>query len=295
MKSRRQFLWQGSLAATALIASKPFDGFAKCSNFLQSNIGFGNTVTILHTANLNNTTNALSSKNFVGLGGFKNTSKIISKIKRGSANTLLLDSGNIYSKNSNLDEHQQLLEMIKQSGYDAVALGKHELIDEREEALNKFGLPVLKNTKTPFTIVKKGNIRIGIISATRKNTLFEGDVLGAINNLANSLSVTHGCNLIVCLSTLGYKNSSKIDDVNLAASSEHIDIIMGNEDRLFMKTPNVAQNKNKEEVIINHVGRAGVVLGNFQIAFDEEGNKKSIVFDNLMIGTENNRWKKLTA
>jgi 5'-nucleotidase len=295
MKSRRQFIWQGSLAATAFLAAKPIEGIAKSTNLFKAKIGFGNTLTILQTANINNTTNALNSNNFVGLGGFKNTSRLISKIKSDAANTLLLDCGNIFSKNIEQEEHQPLLKMVQQSGYDALALGKHELMHERIESMNQFGLPLLQDTETPYTIVKKGNLRIGLITAAAKNNLFATNVIESINDMAKKLSVVHECNLVVCLSTLGYKNSNKIDDVHLASSSEYIDLILGNEDNLFMKTPEIAQNKNKNEVIINHVGRAGVVLGNFQINFDEEGLKKSVVFDNLMVGTENNRWKKLTA
>ncbi len=290
MKSRRQFIWQGSLAATALLVAKPFEGIAKCSNFFQTNIGFGNKLTLLHTANINNITNALTKNKFVGLGGFANTSKAISQIKSSAANTLLLDSGNVYSKNSKSDEHQQLLGMMKQSGYDALAMGKHELMDERMETLQQFGLPILHNTKKPYTIIKKGNIRVGIITANAKNNVFDGDIFGSINDLAKGLSDTHGCNLVVCLSSLGYKNNSNIDDVNLAASSEYIDIILGNEAELFMKKPHVAQNKNKHEVVINHVGNAGVVLGNLEISFDENGKKKSISFDNLLVGAPNYRW-----
>jgi 5'-nucleotidase len=294
MKSRRQFIWEGSLAATAFLVAKPFEGIANGSSFLNKKIARGSTINILHTANIHNISQALTRSRFAGLGGFTNTAKVISIVKNSTKNTLLLDSGNFHTSTSSQNcSHDLLLQQIKQSGYDAMLLGANEMKDERMNNLKLHNLPILDTDENPFHIVQKGNIRVGIIAASNKDSILGNNTIAHINELAEQLSVTHKCNLIVCLSSLGYKNNSNADDVSLAAASEHIDVILGNEKELFMKKPLVAQNKNKHEVVINHVGNAGVVLGNMEITFDEEGKKKSVRFDNLLVGTTNNRWGSL--
>ena len=282
MKSRRQFIRTGSLAATVLLATKPFQGLAKYSSFVKSIANNGTHLTILHTANIQAVLHASN-----GLGGFKNTAKTIEAVKDVSHNALLLDTGNFLS--GNVSDHQELFPLLKRAGYDAMLPSKNDL---KHEATNE--LPVLDNLQ-PYHIIQKGKIRIGIIAATTGNQLFTSSTIGAINALAASLKSTHQCNLVICLSDLGYKNTNNVDDVTLATSSEHIDVIIGNEPELCMKTPTIKQNINKHEVIINHIGKAGVVLGRMDFAFDENNQKKEVVFDNLMIGTPGNRWKKTTA
>ncbi len=291
MKSRRQFILQGSLAATALLVAKPFEGIANGTSFLNKQIAKGSTINILHTANIHNIAHALTWSRFSGLGGFTNTTKVISSIKNDTKNTLLLDSGNFYaSTSSDRNNHDVLLKHIKQSGYDAMLLGDHEMEEERMIDLKNHKIPILHSEENPIHILQKGNIRVGIIAANQKQSILATHTIAQINALAEQLSLVHKCNLIVCLSSLGYKNNSNVDDVTLAANSEYIDVILGNEKELFMKKPLVAQNKNKHEVVINHVGNAGVVLGNMEISFDEDGKKKSVSFDNLLVGTTNNRW-----
>lgn len=280
MKSRRQFIRTGSLAATVLLATKPFQGLAKYSSFVKSIANNGTHLTILHTANIQAVLHASN-----GLGGYKNTAKTIAAVQDISQNALLLDSGNFISAISgNESDHQELFPLLKKAGYDAMLPGK---IDLKHEAINE--LPVFDTVQKPYHIIQKGKIKIGIIAAT------SGKTLASINSMAASLKSTQLCNLIICLSDLGYKNKNNVDDVTLATTSEHIDVIIGNEPELCMKTPTIKQNINKHEVIINHIGKAGVVLGRMDFAFDENNQKKEVVFDNLMIGTPGNRWKKTTA
>lgn len=280
MKSRRQFIRTGSLAATVLLAAKPFQGLAKYSSFVKGISSNGSHLTILHTANIQA---ALHASN--GLGGYTNTAKTIAAVKDVSPNALLLDSGNFISGNET--KNGELFPLLKKAGYDAMLPGKNDL---KQEAADE--LPILDTNHQSYHIIQKGKIRIGIIAATLNNTLFTGSAIPSINAIAATLKSTHQCNLVICLSDLGYKNTNHVDDVTLATSSEHIDVIIGNEPELCMKTPIIKQNIHKHEVIINHIGKAGIVLGRMDFAFDENNQKKEVVFDNLMIGTPGNRWKK---
>ncbi len=287
MKSRRQFIRQGSLAATALLAIKPFEGIAQYNNFLKSPFSSGNHLTILHTSHINGQLIPVSdSSTFAGLGGFKQTAKLIDAIKSVSTNTLLLDNGNFIAANQTGNSFVSMVDLIKNAGYDLMIPGNNEQVAMQSAAelngpLSK--LPNLDHSKQPYQVLQKGNVRIGIIAPDQS--------IQTINRFASRLHHLENCQLIIAMSSLGFDAHSSNDQL-LAAESEYIDIIIGNDANRFMKTPVVAQNKNKKEVVINHIGKSGIVLGRIDIAFDENGNKKEVVFDNLMIGTTKNRWKK---
>ena len=89
------------------------------------------------------------------------------------------------------------------------------------------------------------------------------------------------CNLVVCLSQLGFKSQGSFDDLSLAASSTHIDIIAGVHRSNYCKRPYISHNKNKEEVIINYAGADGLAFHTIEIGFDKSGSKYHTKFTKI--------------
>ena len=78
------------------------------------------------------------------------------------------------------------------------------------------------------------------------------------------------CDLIICLSHLGYRyknNSTKISDVKLAAQTKDIDLIIGGHTHTFLPEPTVIKNKAGKTVLINQVGKYGLQLGKIDFYF----------------------------
>lgn len=123
-----------------------------------------------------------------------------------------------------------------------------------------------------YKIIYKGNIKTGIITATSQSALPD------INSLAAYLKKEKNCNLVVCLSQLGYKTTTGLNDLELAAQSTHLDIIIGGHATDFCKSPVTALNKNKEEVIINHAATEGLAMRKIEIGFDNKGRKHQLAF-----------------
>lgn len=124
-----------------------------------------------------------------------------------------------------------------------------------------------------YKIVYKGNIKTGIITADSKKPSAE-----KINALAIYLKKEKDCHLVVCLSQLGYKSKTGLDDLSLAAASTHLDVIIGGHVTNFCKSPMTTLNKNKEEVIINHAGTNGLAFRKIEIGFDNRGRKNQLAF-----------------
>jgi hypothetical protein len=130
------------------------------------------------------------------------------------------------------------------------------------------------STSVDHKIIYKGNIKIGIISACAG----ESNLVEKINTLSGWLKKEKGCQLVACMSDLGYKQKEGMDDVRLAESSADLDIIIGGHAENFSKHPVTTLNKHKEEVIINHAAGNELALRKIEIEFSETGKKKHVAF-----------------
>ena len=78
---------------------------------------------------------------------------------------------------------------------------------------------------------------------------------------------TQDCNLIICLSHLGYQyeDPNKPSDILLAQKVAGIDLILGGHTHTFMDAPTKIKQPNGKEVCIHQVGWAGVRLGVIEV------------------------------
>ncbi len=127
-----------------------------------------------------------------------------------------------------------------------------------------------------YKIIRKGNIKTGIISANKE----DGDVVQKVNTLSAWLKKEKGCTVVVCLSQLGYKNKNSADDITLAAKSMNVDLIIGGDTKNFHRHPVILLNSNNEEVIIHSAANPDAAIGKIDIGFNKLGLKNNISFAN---------------
>jgi len=265
MNTRRNFLLKGGLAATALASANPIKSLAN-SNTPFSLLGTSNKIAVLHTQYLNGNSSAIQS-----------TANVVNKINTNNGYSLLFSTGNeLHNTELNgLDIHAALPASTNTSTSRIATIASNGFSNET----------TFESTNQTYKIIYKGDVKIGIIGAVNdeNNTLSSRNTIEEVNTVARHLKVNQHCNLVVCLSNLGYSNKSKIDDQTLAGESHHIDLIIGNHNSETQKIlPNVLLNKNKAEVLMNYTGNNEVVLGNIEIEFDSNRNKKNIAFANVI-------------
>ena len=96
------------------------------------------------------------------------------------------------------------------------------------------------------------------------------------NKIATQLKQEMDCDLVICLSHLGYKyEDKKVSDIVLAQSTKNIDLILGGHTHTFFDKPEEFRNIDGEKVVVNQVGWAGIYLG--QIDFYFEKKKKGLL------------------
>jgi len=294
--NRRKFLMQSGAAAGLLALSQfPFEAFAK---------GDIKRITILHTNDQHSRIEPfeMDGGKYQGQGGFANRAAVISKIRSEEKNVLLLDSGDIWQGTPYFNMYKGSLEfkLMSEMRYDASTLGNHDF-DLGMEGFAKqlplanfpflcanydFKNTPLKDKTQPYKIFKVDGIKVGVFGlgielqglvpkSLYGETVYE-DPIATANKIATQLRNDYKCDLVICLSHLGYKYpNKKVSDIDLALSSKNIDLILGAHTHTFLPLPEEHKNADGKKVIINQVGWAGILLGRLDFYFEPQ--KKGVI------------------
>ncbi len=236
-----------------------------------------------------------------GMGGVASRSALISKIRSEEENVLLLDAGDIFQGTPyfNFYGGELELKMMSMMGYDAAIMGNHDFdngVDGFSRQLPHANFPILNanydfsdtilNGKTrPYKIFKKDGLKIGVFGLGIEltglvnkqqygNTLYLDPIKKALQ-MEKFLKLDQHCDIIICLSHLGYKyDSRKVSDLVLGKSTNYIDLIIGGHTHTFLQQPDSIRNLKGTETLINQVGFAGINLGRIDFIFKRKNNQK---------------------
>ncbi|WP_090973237.1 bifunctional metallophosphatase/5'-nucleotidase [Parapedobacter composti] len=296
--NRRHFLKQaGAVAAWSAVSSVPFAASASAGDQV--------VLTILHTNDVHSRIEPFpmdGSRN-QGLGGVARRAALVRRIRSEQRNVLLLDAGDTVQGTPyfNLFGGKVELELMSKMGYDACTLGNHEFdngLDGLAQMLGYATFPfltanydfsdtLLKGKTRDYAIFRKQGIRIGVfglgieldglVDPVRCRGVRYLDPIATANELAAQLRHDLRCDLIVCLSHLGYQyQSDKISDRVLAANTRNVDLIIGGHTHTFMPEPESIRNLDGRETIVNQVGFGGIYLGRLDYVFERQSGKKAL-------------------
>lgn len=253
---------------------------------------------ILHTNDTHSRIEPLpeTDKTSPGKSGVVRRAKLIDQIRKENKNVLLFDAGDFLQGTPyfNLFKGEVEVKAMNLMGYDAATLGNHEFdygLEILEKVVREANFPIvssnydfsqtaLKNLIKPFIILKKDGVRIGVIGINIQPRgliaagNYEGmkflDPVKTANEMAELLTTKYKCDMIVCLSHLGYNA-----DLNLAESTRGIDLIVGGHSHTYMKEPAIRKNLDNKEVTIFQTNGRGVYVGRLDIELKKvKGNKR---------------------
>ena len=261
-------------------------------------------ITILHTNDVHSHIEPFSKDHseFPNRGGFERRSTILNSIRSKNPNTLLLDAGDIFQGTPYFNFYNGELEFKLMSllKYDAVTIGNHDF-DNGITGLNEqmpnasfdflisnydFKNTVLDGKTSDYKIYTRSGIKIGVFGLgieleglVTKELYRETKYLDPIHiaqDVAKKLKNEEKCDLIICLSHLGYKYDNlpnRVCDYNLAKKTKDIDLIIGGHTHTFMNEPIILKNQISKDVLVNQVGCFGLFLGQIDFYFDQNNQK----------------------
>lgn len=309
--NRKEFLRTVG-GGTLALSLAPNLVFAGQKSILDKNAAY--KLTVLHTNDQHSRIEPFDSSysRNPNQGGFARRATLIQQIRSQEKNVLLLDAGDIFQGTPYFNFYGGELEfkLMSMMGYDAATMGNHDF----DNGLEGF-LKALPNAKFPFItsnydfsntildgktekykIFKKDGIKVGLFGVgieldglVGKKQYQETKYLNPVEiaqHYADFLRKEKGCDLVICLSHIGYDyrdDADKISDKKLAAQTDNIDLILGGHTHTFLPEPQSFTNKSGKNVLVNQVGWAGLLLGRIDFYFDKNKSLQNISWNNQVI------------
>lgn len=304
---RRSFLkTTGIAAAYGILGGAEWGSFFSKPDLTQ--------LTLLHTNDLHSRIHPFSEDagERAGLGGITRLSAVVKNIRSSVDHSLLLDCGDVLQGTPyfNLFDGKLEFQLMSKMGYDAGTIGNHEFdagIEMLAKNFDYLNFPIissnydfsdtpLKGKVLPYQIQNKGGIKVGIFGLGIElfglvpeqlfgNTVYKDPILVS-QEVSTFLKNEANCDLVICLSHLGYEyESSKVSDRVIAAESENIDVILGGHTHTFLEGAVTIANKKGEAVLINQAGRSGKMLGRIDLLFEKNKKGKCVSCINIPIGS----------
>ena len=303
MINRRSFI-QKSALATGLLSIPSVDLMANSQT---------KKISILHTNDQHSRIEHFefsSDPQYSNKGGFLRRATLIDEIRKQENHVLLLDAGDIFQGTPYFNFYGGELELrlMSKMGYDLSTLGNHEF-DNGLEGLKKqlsnanfdfvnanydFSNTILEGHFKPSKIFRKNGLKIGVFglgvdlaNLVPKDSYKETKYLNPIE-IAQDISrdlKNQKCDLIICLSHLGYqfRDQEIVSDLKLARQTKDIDLIIGGHTHTFLDSPVEVKNSENQSVIINQVGWAGLYLGRIDIYYNPWTKEKKYTAHTLGI------------
>lgn len=258
-------------------------------------------ITILHTNDVHSHIDAFPSSHseFPNMGGLARRATLVDSLRKENPHTLLLDAGDIFQGTPYFNFYGgelefKLMSMLK---YDAATIGNHDFDNgigglyaqipnanfKLISANYDFSNTVMDGHCKPYEVYIKDGIKIGVygigieLSGLVNKKMYKEtaylDPFEIALDTERLLKEEEKCDLIICLSHLGYQyTSDKPDDLKLAAKSKYTNLIIGGHTHTFLKKPTVIKNSVQENILVNQVGCFGINLGKIDFYFDSKKN-----------------------
>ena len=260
-------------------------------------------ITILHTNDVHSRIEPfpMDGGRNAGMGGFARRATLVEQIRQQEKNVLLLDAGDMWQGTPYFNFFGGSLEykLMSEMKYDAATIGNHDFdagLDGILKQLPLASFPLISanydfsNTILNGKVIKnkvfeKQGIRIGVYGLgvelkglvpdnLYKETIYNDPLKTALEQ-EKYLAEEQKCDLVICLSHLGYKyKENKVSDQILASTVKHTDLIIGGHTHTFMPEPERVTNSANKETLIFQVGWAGINLGRVDFVLNKKTRKK---------------------
>ncbi len=226
--------------------------------------------------------------------GFVRRATFLKEMRKQHPDMLLFDSGD-FSQGSpyyNIFKGDVEVSMMNEMGYDAGTIGNHEFdfgLDNmaRLFRMAKFSIvcanygvegTVLEGLVKPYVILHRDGLKIGVFGLSPKleglvqQKNYEGlvykDPIRCANKVAALLKEQKHCDVVICLSHLGWKGRES-DEV-LISATKNIDVVLGGHSHSYFETPIYYKNLDGVDVPLQQMGKNGRFVGEIVLEFQKD-------------------------
>ncbi len=231
-----------------------------------------------------------------GRGGFLRRVAMIKEERTKNPDLLLIDSGD-FSQGSpfyTMFKGDVEVGLMNLMGYDAVTIGNHEFDFGLENMARIFKMakfPVVcanydftgtcvEGLVKPYVIIKRNGLKIGLFGLSPQ---LEGlvdlskckgvtylDPIEVGNRVAAELKHDKKCDVVICVSHLGWLRPDEMGDQKLLASSKDIDLVLGGHSHSYFKDLRYVNNADGKAVPVDQNGKNAMYVGKLTLSFDKK-------------------------
>lgn len=231
-----------------------------------------------------------------GRGGFLRRVAMIKEERAKNPDLLLIDSGD-FSQGSpfyTMFKGDVEVGLMNLMGYDAVTIGNHEFDFGLENMARIFKMakfPVVcanydftgtcvEGLVKPYVIIKRNGLKIGLfglspqleglvdLSKCKGVTYLDPVEVG--NRVAAELKHDKKCDVVICVSHLGWLRPDEMGDQKLLASSKDIDLVLGGHSHSYFKDLRYVNNADGKAVPVDQNGKNAMYVGKLTLSFDKK-------------------------
>lgn len=236
----------------------------------------------------------LADTMLAGRGGFLRRAAMIDQMRKEDKELLLLDSGD-FSQGSpyyTMFKGDVETELMNIMGYDAATIGNHEFdfgLDNMARLFKKVNFPivcanydftgtVVEGLVKPYVVIKRKGVKIGIFGLSPK---LEGlvmastcagvkylDPIKTANDIADKLKNEEKCDVVICLSHLGWDEAG-LNDMEMMAKTRNIDLVLGGHSHSYFQQLNYVRNLDGKEIPNDQNGKHGIFVGKITLTLEK--------------------------
>lgn len=254
---------------------------------------------ILHTSDTHSRIEPIdlhAADPYAGAGGVVRRATFLKDFRTKNPDVLLFDCGDISQGTPyyNFFRGEVEVRMMNLMGYDAMTIGNHEFdfgLDNMARLFRMAHFPVvcanydltgtvLEGLVKPYVVLERGDMKIGVfgvspkmeglVQADKCEGIVYNDPIVAAQEVTDLLRTKEGCDVVICLSHLGFRLKNEVCDEKLAAATRGIDVILGGHSHTFMEKPAFCLNAEGKSIPVLHTGRSGIFVGELDLTLTKE-------------------------
>lgn len=229
---------------------------------------------------------ALADTTIAGRGGYLRRIAMIKEQRQQTPDLLLFDSGDFSQGSSYYTMFKGDVEvgLMNQMNYDAATIGNHEFDFGLDNMIRLFKLakfPIvcsnydfkdteLKDIVKPYITLKRKGVKIGVfalcprmkglVSTKNYEPLEFIDPAEAARKYIDILRRQEKCDLVICLSHMGWAESEYTDEMVLR-QIEGCDLVLGGHTHTYMPQLEYAPDKTGKRIPVDQNGKHGAFVG----------------------------------
>lgn len=256
----------------------------------------GKQLVILHTNDTHSCifplNKHLADTMLAGRGGFIRRAEMVRRERDKHPDLLLFDSGDFSQGSSYYSLYKGDVEvgLMNLMRYDAATIGNHEFdfgVENMARLFKKADFPIvcanydftgtaLEGVVKPYVVLKRGGLKIGVfglspqldglVMAETCAGVKYNDPVKAANDVAKLLKEQEKCDIVVCLSHLGW-DIIGIDDTELMPQTRNIDIVLGGHSHSYFNEMEYVKDLDGREIPNDQNGKHGIYVGKITVDF----------------------------